>query len=135
MKKRLKSPSAQKTKSIVDQSTSTPMLDDGYIIFSFRYIQKNHCFSNCQPNEKQALAESIFKRRDMTWKSIQREPRHGLGYEKINQLNVAKPNCVPNGASILSFRFCGKAAMVGFKENDVFHILWLDREYTVYNHG
>ena len=132
---KLKKPSVQKTKSIVDQSAATPMLDEGYIVFSLRYIQNSHCFSDCQPSEKQALAESLFKRREMTWKLIQRENRHGLGYEKISQLKVSLPKFVPKDASILSFRFAGKAAMVGFKEKNIFHILWLDRDYTVYNHG
>lgn len=48
------------------------------------------------------------------------------------RLNVAVPSVVPEDASILSFRFFGLAPMVGYRENDIFHILWLDREYKVY---
>lgn len=135
-KKKLKNPAAQKTKNITQNQTDTPIKDEGYIIFSLRHLQKSYCFSNCQPNEKQALADSLFKRREMTWLSISKEPKHGLGFEKISasSLNVTVPKLVPEGASILAFRFNGKAPMVGFKENNIFHILWLDRDYTVYTH-
>lgn len=135
-KMKLKKPVAQKTKNITQHTTNNPIKDEGYIIFSLRYLQKSYCFSNCQANEKQALAESLFKRREMTWLSVTKEPKHGLGYEKINKscLKVALPAVVPEGANILAFRFNGKAPMVGYKENDIFHILWLDRDFSVYAH-
>ncbi|HAV4234685.1 hypothetical protein WKW51_05930 [Acinetobacter baumannii] len=133
---KIKKPTAQKTKNIAQQAADSLPKKEGCIIFSLQYIQKNHCYSNCQPAEKQALADAIFKRREMTWKTIAKEARHGLGYEKIERksLNVAVPNVVPEDASILSFRFYGLAPMVGYRENDIFHILWLDREYKVYPH-
>ena len=133
---KLKKPKAQKTKNITEQSTNTPLKKEGCIIFSLRYIQKNHCYSDCQPAEKQALIEAMFKRREMTWQTIAKEHRHGLGYEKIERssLTVNVPKIVPEDASILAFRFFGLAPMVGYKENDVFHILWLDRQYKVYPH-
>lgn len=136
MRGSLKKPAALKTKNITQKQTENPVKDEGYIIFSLRYIQKNYCFSDCQANEKQALAESLFKRRDMTWLAIGKEPKHGLGYEKISKesLKVSVPSIVPEDASIIAFRFFGKAPMVGYKENNVFHILWLDRNYTVYSH-
>jgi len=133
---KLKKPPVQTTKNISARSTDNPIKDEGHIIFSLRHLQKNYCFSACQPEEKQALAESFFKRRDMTWLSISKEPKHGLGFEKINRksLNVKVPSIVPEDANILSFRFKGKAPMVGYKENNLFYILWLDRDFTVYPH-
>ena len=108
---RIKKPSIQKTKNITQQAVDSLPKKEGCIIFSLRYIQKNHCYSNCQPSEKQALADAIFKRREMTWKTIAKENRHGLGYEKIERksLNVTVPSVVPEDASILSFRFFGLA--------------------------
>ena len=136
MKVKVKKPAAHSTKNIISPPTDVPIKDEGYIVFSLRYIQKNYCFSDCQPEEKQALAESLFKRRDMTWLSIAKEPKHGLGYEKINRksLTVKVPEIVPADANILAFRFKGKAPMVGYKENNLFYILWLDRSFTVYPH-
>lgn len=134
--KKIKKPSVHKTKNIAQQTTDSLPIKEGCIIFSLQYIQKNHCYSNCQPLEKQAFAEALFKRREMTWKLIAKENRHGLGYEKIERssLNVTVPNIVPVDASILAFRFFGLAPMVGYRENDIFHILWLDREFKVYPH-
>lgn len=136
MKGKLKRPLVQSTKNITSPAADASIKDEGHIIFSLRHIQKNYCFSDCQPDEKQALAESLFKRREMTWLSISKEPKHGLGFEKINRksLNVKVPEVVPEDANILAFRFRGKAPMVGYKENNLFYILWLDRDFTVYPH-
>lgn len=72
----------------------------------------------------------------MTWIQIRGAHRHGLGTEKIEKsaIKVPIPTVVTEDVSLLAFRFSGKAPMVGFRERDVFHVLWFDRDYSLYKH-
>ncbi|WP_208937066.1 Panacea domain-containing protein [[Haemophilus] ducreyi] len=74
-----------------------------------------------------------------TWQELRNSPRHGCGTEKIEHKAI-KGCSVPDfiieqNISLLAFRFQGKKPMVGYRENQIFHILWLDRDYSLYNHG
>ena len=62
----------------------------------------------------------------MTWQEIINVPRHGLGHEII-------PN--DESVNILAFRFSGQKPMVGYRQENVFYIIWLDRNFTLYDHG
>jgi hypothetical protein len=35
----------------------------------------------------------------------------------------------------LAFRFFDKAPMVGYRKEEVFYVLWLDREFKLYQHS
>jgi len=73
----------------------------------------------------------------MTWKEISVANRKGMGYEKIarNALSVELPAHVTPDVNLLAFRFYGNAPMVGYRVKRVFHILFLDRDFTLYDHG
>lgn len=110
--------------------------DEECLVFSFRHTQNNHCLSKCEKHEKLDLLDSIFLRREMKWKEIIVANKHKLGSEKIERtsLNVTVPDCVPKDAKIWALRFCDLAPMVGYYENNIFYILWLDRAFKVYKH-
>lgn len=63
-------------------------------------------------------------------------PRHGLGTEKINQSSIkaSKPASVTPDVSFYALRFQGKKAMVGYKSDFIFHVVYLDRDFTLYDH-
>ena len=42
------------------------------------------------------------------------------------------PSVITPDVKILAFRFC---AMVGFRDGVIFHVVWLDRGFTLYDHG
>ena len=80
------------------------------------------------------VVDAMHKRRDIPWSQLETMPHGGLGCEVIRHgLRVTLPSSA-EGRSILSFRFSGKKAMVGFRERDVFYILWFDRDFSVYSH-
>lgn len=100
--------------------------------FSLRYIQHN--LDDCEKEEKAAFADAMYKRREMTWQEIETKPRHGLGCEVIKKgLKVRTPDCVGD-RKILSLRFCGMKPMIGFREKEIFYVLWFDREFKIYKH-
>lgn len=74
----------------------------------------------------------------MSWLEINQAPRHGLGFEKIprKQISVKPPEHVtPDITHFWAFRFFGKAPMVGYKEGEIFFVLWFDEEFKLYDHG
>jgi len=68
---------------------------------------------------------------------ITNSPRHGLGYEKIARTSIRAPipTDITDDVTFIAFRFYGKAPMVGYREGYIFHILWIDRDFTLYSHG
>jgi hypothetical protein len=48
---------------------------------------------------------------------------------------VQIPAHVTEDVTLLSFRFHGKAPMVGYRVGRIFHIVWLDHDFAVYSHG
>jgi hypothetical protein len=109
-----------------------------YIIFSLeRIVSGNYCFSELQNDDKKQFAEAIFKRKNMTWDDILKAHRHGLGNEKISVDSVKqeKPKFITADTSYyLAFRFNGKKAMVGYRQKNIFYVLWFDHNFTLYNH-
>lgn len=100
-------------------------------------MQSSHCLSTCTKDEKAALADRLHQMSQLTWQQIQQAPRHGQGGETIARasLNVKVPNVVTEDTPILSFRFFAMAPMIGFRKDEVFYILWLDRAFDAYEHG
>ena len=73
----------------------------------------------------------------MTWQEIYQAPRHGLGAEKIAQsaIRPALPSLLTEDIGLIALRFSGRKPMVGFRDTNVFRLLWLDHDFSVYDHG
>jgi len=135
---RIKPRDAEKGKRFQTPSVVPQKSDDSRTpLFCLHHLQKGYCVLDCEKNEKAALAETLRKLSQLSWSQIRQAPRHGSGYEKIskNSIRAAIPPNVTEDTSIIAFRFCGKAPMVGYRLREVFHICWLDRKYTLYPHG
>lgn len=108
------------------------------IIFSLeKIISGNYCFSALIVEDKKQFAEAIFKRKNMTWDDIFKAQRHGLGNEKISVSSIKqeKPKFITEDIKdYLAFRFNGTKAMVGFRQKNIFYVLWFDHNYTLYKH-
>jgi hypothetical protein len=106
-------------------------------IFSLYYLEKSHCLSDCTKEEKAAFADTLHKLSQLTWNEIISSPRHGSGCEKIAQNAIRQPipSHIKSDINLLAFRFCAKAPMVGYREENTFHIVWIDRVFTLYDHG
>lgn len=107
-------------------------------IFSLQYLDKNdYSLGACTKEEKAAFADTLVRLSQLTWAEITQSPRHGLGYEKIarNSIHAPIPAHITEDITFIAFRFYGKAPMVGYREGAIFHILWIDRDFTLYHHG
>ncbi len=107
--------------------------------FSFEYMKGGNGYSVdcCDGTHRSALASRLFLLSQISWLEIQNAPRHGLGSEKIarSSLNVAVPDKISEDASFLALRYNGKHPIVGFRDGRIFHIIFIDHNFTLYDHG
>lgn len=137
MKKKIKE--AQKNSGIRIIAESPPNYNAMCPIFSLERIQQgDFCFSNLETGDKAAFADSIFKRRTLTWERLQREDRHKLGSEKISKESIKAtiPKFITEDEqNFLALRFNGLKSMVGYKVNNIFYVLWFDPKFNLYKHS
>jgi hypothetical protein len=106
-------------------------------IFCLRHIQKSHCISACDQSEQAAFATAMWERCQLTWSQLQLAPKKGLGSEKIraSSIRAGIPEIAKGVEFFLAFRFSGKKPMVGMRKGPIFHVFWLDRDFSLYGHG
>lgn len=135
-KRKIKKPVTEKSNRInisetVDYDTMPP-------IFSLERVQNgDYCFSVLDKENKSQFAESMFKRRALSWSQVKSQGRHALGFEKIakNSIKTRLPPFIKDDFEyFLAFRFNGLKPMVGYRIKDVFYVLWFDHNLTLYDH-
>lgn len=134
--------SAQPAKSRFYASKTLPppaSTNDLKPVFSFEFMANGNGFSVpcCNRDELGHLAQKLFTLSQMTWVEIIQSGRHGLGTEKIAtaSLKTALPAKVTEDVTLLALRYNGLKAMVGYRDDRIFHILFIDHNFTLYDHG
>ena len=139
MPKKIKRKESRKGKRIEtpQQTQNAPNYDLEHPVFCFRYLDKTHGLDRCDKDRKAALASTLYKLSQLSWKQLRLAPCHGVRYEIIdrNRFQVAIPKHITEDIALIAFRFNGLAPMVGYKDEAIFRIVWLDRSFQVYNHG
>ncbi|MEM6459236.1 MAG: hypothetical protein AAF710_07570 [Planctomycetota bacterium] len=131
--KRIKRPGKNRGKVKPTEDTS-PSPSAEYPSVSLRYLNSSHCISKCSKEDQVLFANRVRLLTQMTWAQINVSHRHGLGYEKINQLKDGLPADAGDQPA-LAFRFAGKKPMVGFRYGAVFYVVWFDYDFNLYDHG
>jgi hypothetical protein len=108
-------------------------------VFSFEKMVDGSGYSVncCDANHQAALAKRLFLLSRHTWREIVQAPRHGIGTEKISKdaISVAIPASVTDDVTFLALRYNGKHPMIGYRDGRTFHVLFVDRDFSVYPHG
>jgi hypothetical protein len=106
-------------------------------VFSFEYLQAGWCVQDCQQEERSKMLDKLRRLSALSWKDIRQQNRHHLGSEIIDRRSIraAIPSFLTEDVKLLAFRAFDKAAMVGYRNGRIFHVLWVDRTFTLYNHG
>lgn len=136
--KRLKNKKGAGGKKILVPPTKDTLSSDLFCpIFSFEYLQKDYCVRDCQAAEKADFAVQLRQLSELTWRELRAAPKHGLGYEKISQsaIQPAIPPHITKDVNLIAFRFSGAKPMVGYRDGRLFYVIWLDRAFSLYNHG
>ena len=91
----------------------------------------------CDKNERSALAKKLFQLSQTIWREIRNAPRHGIGTETIDRASIkpALPFSIPEDTAILALRYNGKKPMIGYRQDRIFYVLFLDHNFSVYSHG
>jgi hypothetical protein len=105
-------------------------------VFSLRHLIKTHGLDRCSQEQKAGILDSFYRRNELTWERIKMAPRHGLGTEKIDQsaIKVPLPGHITPDTTLLALRCIGLMPMIGFREDDRFHLLWIDLDFDCYDH-
>lgn len=73
----------------------------------------------------------------MTWNMIVMAPREKLGLEKIPRSSITPgiPQSVSDDVEFfIALRFSERARVIGYREDELLHIVWVDPKHEVY-HG
>ena len=135
---RLKPPKQEVGKNFIAHPSSEEPYEALCPVFSLEHMSrhvKEHCLLTCDKNEKAAFANTLNKLSQLTWSEIRHGHRHGVGYEKITKIGVPIPKTITSDVSFIAFRFCGLKPMIGYREKNLFHIVWLDTKFKCYKHS
>ena len=106
-------------------------------IFCYRHLHKDYCLEQCDQDEKKSLMERFVTLSQMTWQQISQAHRHGLGYEKI-AIGGLSAKCPPfiteDVTHLLAFRYQGKKPFLGHRNRFILHVIFIERDYTLYDH-
>jgi len=134
----------QESGSAMDRSIEQTKshVQDGVPYVGLRFFHPAHeCFSAWNKDELKAFGDLNRKVSGMTWVEIERTggkpgTKIGLGYTLLDQTTVLKKYPIPLSLQPLSkdftfheMRVTQKARVVGFRHNDVFFLVWLDRNH------
>lgn len=103
--------------------------------FCLDHLVDGYCISDCDQEQKSALADAILAISKRTWVDLMLAPKHGGGCEKIarNAIKVGIPKAITDDVTFLAFRFWGKAPLIGFRSGRTLNIVWIDPKFAVYH--
>lgn len=105
--------------------------------FSFRYMSAGYTVVDCEDSEKASFVDALWRRSQLSWVDLMNSRHQGLGSEKIPRQALRKP--IPSGitddVTFLAFRVRDLVRMIGFRDQATFHVVWLDTDGSVYDHG
>jgi hypothetical protein len=137
-KKKIKQPQKDRGNKLVtpdDKQETSP--EKAPPVFSLRYLEGEYCITKCEKDDQAAFALKLLRLSKLTWSQIQSQDRHKLGYEKIarDAIKESIPKFITEDVNFIAFRFSGMKPMVGYRDGAIFYVIWLDRNFTLYDHS
>lgn len=113
--------------------------DERHFAFSFTKMPKSdYDIEHLNNMHLVALVKKLKILCVLTWGDLKRSGRHALGHEIIDRNSFKKvtvPNDISDDVKFLAFRYNGKNSFIGYRRGKIFHIMYIDHNFTVYNHG
>lgn len=136
MARKIKKPGVNQGKRVA-VSPDTPDYNKQSPVFSLEFLQKPYCISDCNRDQKASILDSIHSRCQVPWSELINSGRHKLGTEKIRagDIKAAIPQRFAEETYFLAFRAIGMAPAVGVRIGRTFYVLWIDHDFSLYNHG
>ena len=116
-----------------------PNYEESHPIFCLQHLHGEFSVkhSSMTKDAKAAFAEQLESLASLTWATIKRAPRHGLGFEKIpvDQLKMSLPAIFEDEEDVMVFRYHGKLPMAGVRREATLHLVALERQFgELYDH-
>ena len=106
-------------------------------VFSCEFLQHGWCIQDCERDKRAKMLDRLRILGKLSWKQIRQDDRHRYGTEIIQRSSIKSPipSFVTPDTKLIAFRAYGLVAMVGYKSDRVFNVLWIDRARKLYDHG
>jgi hypothetical protein len=120
-------------KSRFKTSSAETRLDNAeYPVFCFRDIQSSYCITNCSNDERAQLVITLYNISKLTWNQVYGTHSKGMGCERIPyyRINAEIPKYISKDTTFLSFRFTQANRFVGYRDGNVFILLWIGEPYS-----
>lgn len=109
--------------------------------FTFKDIcTSDYCIKKCSYEQLKSLTDKLRILSSLEWRTIETSPRETNGFELLpaDALSAPLPDAFSRINQVMVFRFGGKTTagrIVGHRNNDRFYVLFVDRDFTLYDHG
>lgn len=106
-------------------------------VFCLHHMHPSYCVSVCPNDDRAHFANRIRVLSQRTWQEIIQLGKHGGGFELIYDEDVRKKllrSQISEDIKIIAFRYYNMKPMLGYRKDDVFHILALDKDRSLYKH-
>jgi hypothetical protein len=106
--------------------------------FCLKHLQYGYDVKALPEAQQADFAVALQNRANLTWTELTLAPHHGLGSEPIPAAKIrpSVPTVFSDAEDFLVFRYSGLKPMVGVRARDVFHVVWIERQFgEVYDHG
>lgn len=125
--------SSERTRPSQEKPGSTDGLSP---VFCLHHLADGWRISDCGRDDQAAFALTTEKLSRLTWREIRDAHRHGVGTEKISRsaLKAPVPADIAEDVQFIALRFSGKKPMVGFRSSRIFHVVWFDSRFSLYDH-
>jgi hypothetical protein len=102
--------------------------------FAFEFVCDNRCcLSDWQGQELKLLIDSFKKVEKLTWQEIFVD--QGLKWERNKNIAIPLPNQLPKDTKLCSFRVNQKMRIYGYRAQELFYIVWFDKNHIVCPEG
>jgi hypothetical protein len=108
--------------------------------FSFEKMQdgSGNSFNCCEDDDRLYMAKRIYMLSREPWRKIRQASSGGLGAEQIPRDRLKRPVptvVTPDVDFFYSLHYVAKKRFIGYRVGQVFHVLWIDHTFEVYDHG
>ncbi|MBU3205110.1 hypothetical protein [Clostridium algidicarnis] len=103
-------------------------------VFSFKYTDKSKwTLSEWKDVELTGLLECFKTMGNLTWSQV--KSHSGLRYKPIDSYPSVGRLKTPYDMTVCEVRVCGKKRVLGFREGNIFFLLWFDRGHLICAEG
>ncbi len=128
---------ASKDGAEFDRATAKTNYDAEHPKFCLRYLQGDFDTKSLPPDKQSAMLTQMQSLANIPWKEIKTSNHKGLGTEfiPVGQIYPPVPRLFKDEERFMFFRYCGNLPMGGIRIRDIFHVLWIEKQFgEVYDH-